>query len=325
MVLSLLYPLKFTPIYKSYLWGGRNIERKLRRKIPDGMIAESWEISCRDDGMSVVSNGTLKGESLLDIIRSYKEKLLGTIYGNHPEKAFPLLIKIIDANDRLSVQVHPNDSYAKENGEIYGKTEMWYIIDAKPDAKLIYGFKNRISREEFLDAVKSNNLNGMLNEVPALPGDVFYIPSGTVHALLDGLLVAEVQQNSNTTYRISDWDRVDSSGKPRDLHIDKAMEVINFDFQPTRLIQTEVHDNGNYDSKTLVKCDYFCVDEIKTYIKYRDMTDNTKFNIYMIFEGEGSIKYDGGTEDVFAGDTVLIPASLGSYEITGNIKMLRVY
>jgi len=321
----LLYPLKFIPIYKKYLWGGRNMESKLHRNIPDGKIAESWDICCRDDGMSIVSNGNLMGKSLSSIVKRYGEDLLGTDVCNGSYKIFPLLIKIIDANDKLSVQVHPDDSYAVKNGECSGKTEMWYIIDAKPGAKLVYGLKENMTKDEFIKAINNRDIKNVLNEVPVLPGSVFYIPAGTVHALLDGILVAEIQQNSNTTYRIYDWDRVDSGGNPRELHIEKALDVINFDFHPMDEELAVVHDFEGSKIKELVNSSYFSVEEVEVDTTYKESTDGSRFFIYMVISGKGYIEFLNGAEDVGAGETILIPASMGSFEIKGKLKMLKVF
>ena len=321
----MLYPLKFEPVYKNMIWGGRNIEKKFKRYIPEGTIGESWEVCCRSDGMSVISNGYLKDSTLSSVIDKYKEHLLGTRVYNTSYKVFPLLIKIIDANDNLSVQVHPDDEYAfKKSGE-NGKTEMWYVIDAKPGAKLVYGLKNNITKHDFTKAISNNNIENTLNEVEVHKGDVFYIPAGTVHAILDGILIAEIQQNSNTTYRVSDWNRVDSSGKSRELHLCNALEVINFNSMGIFVPDDTIYDFGTYKLKTLSKNAYFTTEEILLNGKYRAVTDNFSFFIYMVIEGYGQIKYNDGIENISSGDTIMIPATLGNYEIIGEMKLLKVY
>lgn len=320
----MLYPLKFEPVYKNIIWGGRNIEKKFNRPLPDGKIGESWDMCCCSDGMSIVSNGHLKGTSLQHLLDMYKEKLLGTISFSRHHNLFPLLVKIIDANDKLSVQVHPDDFYAKKNGQENGKTEMWYIIDAKPGARLIHGIKKGTTRSEFMKAIQENNMEIFLKEVPVKPGDVIYIPAGTVHAILDGILIAEIQQNSTTTYRLYDWNRVDSNGNPRELHIDKALDVIDFNGEES--CQTLVsHEYKGYTIKELCTNEYFSVEEIVVKNSYMDAVDGSTFHAYMFIDGEGFIKWDNVSEDVKSGQTVFIPASLGHYEISGNIKALRIH
>lgn len=321
----MFYPLKFKPVYKSYLWGGRSMEEKLNRIIPDGRVAESWELCCRDDGMSTISNGIFKDRLLSDIIAEYKESILGAKIYDGDYKMFPLFVKLIDANDKLSVQVHPDDDFAKKNGDYFGKTEMWYIIDAKPGARLVYGLKDGTSRSDFEKAINDGRIKDLLNEVPVSPGDVFYIPAGTVHALLDGLLVAEVQQNSNTTYRLYDWDRLDSNGKPRELHIEKALEVIDFDTKLPTAGPNAVQICTGYTIRHLISGRYFTIQEISVNKEYNDCTEGSNFIVYMSLDGEGSVDYPHGTEPISTGETVFIPATLGNYTIKGNLKLLKIF
>lgn len=324
----MIYPLKFISIYKNIIWGGRNIEKKFNRHIPEGKVAESWEVCCRKEGISVVSNGTYKGRDLYDLIKTYKEELLGSEVYSSFSDTFPLILKIIDANDKLSVQVHPGDNYqGLENGESR-KTEMWYIIDAKPNAQIVYGLKEGITKDEFADAVKNKDIKHTLNFVPVKKGDSFFIPGGTVHAILDGILIAEIQQNSNTTYRVYDWDRVDDKGHFRELHINKALNAISFDNGEGRRKPekpAKVCEYNNYSSKELVKSKYFTVEEIDVKSTYNNATDGTRFFIYMNLEGKGTVSYSGGEEEINPGDTILIPATLGKYELNGNIKALKMY
>lgn len=316
----MLYPLKFIPVYKEIIWGGTNIKRFFGRNIPFEKTAESWEICARPDGMSVVSNGELSGLTILDVIEKYKEKLLGTRSVNKYGGDFPLLIKIIDANDRLSVQVHPDDEYARAQGEKNGKNELWYIIDAKPGAKLIYGLRDGVTKEEFSAAVKNGTVADTLREVPVAPGDALFIPAGTVHAILEGILIAEIQQNSNTTYRIYDWDRVGKDGKPRELHIDKALDVINFGVQPQKL-----ETNIGSARRTILRGEYFNIDEIKLDGRFKSKTEGDTFYVLMNLTGRLDLSYDGGKTALEPGDTVLIPACLGKYELEGQSKLLLTW
>ncbi len=311
----MLYPFKFNPIYKEILWGGKRIAQFFDREIPEGNIAESWELSCRADSMSVVSNGEYRGIELSSLICKYKEKLLGTKIYEKYGLNFPLLVKIIDANDRLSVQVHPDDEYAKLIGENNGKNELWYVLDAKEDAKLIYGLKQEISREDFIQAIKKGTIIDTLNEIRVKAGDCLYISSGTVHAILEDILIAEFQQNSNTTFRIFDWDRVDKHGNKRELHIDRALDVIDFNTKKARV-------SNSKQRMRLIESEYFIVDEISIEDKQIINVSEEAFRVIMNISGSGKIHWKNGSETINKGDTVLIPAGLGELEIEGNLKIL---
>ncbi len=305
----MFYPIKFNPVYKSMIWGGTNIDKKFDRQVPSDKIGESWEICCREDGMSIVSNGEFEGQSFIDLINKYKEALLGKgVYDEKANHPFPLLIKIIDATDHLSVQVHPDDEYALKHKDS-GKTELWYILDAKPGATLIYGLKQGLTKREFAKAVDEGNIKDTLNEIPVKKGDMLYIPAGTVHALLDGVMIAEIQQNSNVTYRLYDWDRLQDDGTSRDLHIKDALNVIDFD----RPLETP--NDGKY----------FNVEELNIEDNYSNRADGLTFYIYMIVEGSGLMKYNGGEETLSAGQTILVPATMGDYSIKGNLKVIKAY
>lgn len=323
-MVDLLYPLKFDPIYKQIIWGGTNISRYFRRNIPLDKVAESWELCCRDDGTSIVSSGALKGMSLHSLILNYREKLMGDkIYqkfGTH----FPLLIKIIDANENLSVQVHPDDAYSRANGEKNGKNELWYVLDAKENSKLVYGIKKNESKEDYLKAVSENKIEQMLNMVDAKPGDVFYVPAGKVHAILSGILIAEIQQNSNTTYRIYDWGRVDKDGKGRTLNTSKALDVIDFNSQNQLEGCTQIANNHNYCAEAILRSEYFNIDKISVHYCYASTTIGS-FIIFMCIKGGGVILYDGGICNIISGETILIPACMGKFVIDGNMALLSIY
>lgn len=318
----MLYPLFFNPVYKNIIWGGRNFEKIFKRNLPEGNIAESWEICCHKNGMSVVSNGYLKGKNLKKLIDKYGKELLGT--KNSYLTTFPLLIKFIDANDRLSVQVHPDDDYAMAAEGEMGKTEMWYIVDTKEDAKLIYGVKEGTKKEEFRNAIISGTLEEYLNYHPVKKGDVVFIPSGTIHAILDGIVIAEIQQNSDTTYRVYDWNRVDNSGNPRQLHVEKALDVINFDFKP-KSTNIRMKSHEGYDAACASSCDYFTVDIIKVGQQYRDKTDGSTFYIFTSVEGQGKLLYKNEEYPLTSGCSFLIPACCGEFEICGDITLLKSY
>jgi mannose-6-phosphate isomerase len=323
----MLYPLKFKPVYKDYIWGGRNFS-KFGRVLPEGIIAESWDLSSHPAGISVVSEGELKGISLPELLKAYKSKLIGTNFPESNISDFPLLVKLIDANDNLSIQVHPNDEYAVvfEDGGL-GKNEMWYIIDAKPGSKLVYGLKPGITKEIFSDAINNDDVVDCLRYIEVAPGDIINIPAGVVHAIGEGILIAEIQQNSNLTYRVYDFNRVDHNGNKRPLHIKQALDVINFPIngKKAKSIGLKVRINNDCYKTYVVANRFFAAEVYEVNGKVLEETNDTKFFIYTILEGEGEIKHQTGVTYMKAGDTVLIPATLGSYILEGNFKALKSY
>lgn len=323
----MFYPLKFKPVYKDYIWGGRGLE-KIGKKLPEGIVAESWEVSCHPDGLSVVDNGRFEGVPLRELIRQYPYEILGSaLEAKHFEK-FPLLIKFIDANDNLSVQVHPDDDYAfkNENGE-YGKNEMWYIIDAVPGAKLIYDVKPGITKDMFEQAVKNKTIGECLKYVEVKAGDVINIPAGLVHAIGKGILLAEVQQNSNTTYRVYDFDRVDKEGRPRPLHIDKALDVIDFNSTGRKEKYTGLKylESNDAVKHMLAATKYFCVEKHEINGTICEEADGTRFLIYSFIDGEGFIEGTFGKENISKGESVLIPACMGKFNISGRMMCIVSY
>jgi len=323
----MLYPFKFNPVYKDYIWGGRGLE-KLGKKLPDGIVAESWEISCHPDGVSSVANGELAGVPLDDLVKEYGRDLIGTALPEKDLKKFPLLVKLIDANDRLSVQVHPDDAYAgiHENGE-YGKNEAWYIISAKPGARLVLGMKQGVSGQIFKKAAEDDKIDECLKYVSIAAGDVINIPNGLVHAIGDGIVLAEIQQNSNTTYRVYDYGRLDKNGNRRPLHIEKALDVIDFNSEGrndiAKGLDVKIDSNSHKSYKVANK--YFSLEIYDVNGAIRENADGTKFFIYVFVDGEGEIVYEGGGVEAGKGDSVLIPASMGTYSIHGRFKALKTY
>lgn len=323
----MLEPLKMAPVFKEAIWGGTTLKTKYQKPIVSDKTSESWEIAAHKNGQSTVRGGSYDGYTLPELTERFKEKLLGDyVLKTYPDK-FPLLVKLLDCNDKLSVQVHPDDEYAflNENGEL-GKTEMWYILDAKPGAKLIYGFNKDVSREEFKSAIENGTLEQILNYVPAQAGDCFFIPSRTLHALLDGLLVAEIQQNSDTTYRVYDHGRVDKNGKSRELHIDKSVDVTDLScgVGNEKVIQKAYELDGGvrYD---LCKCKYFCIQKYVVEESIEFETNNQSFETLIICAGSGKITYNGGSMDINEGDSVVLPAYLGKYKICGECELLKSY
>ena len=319
-----MYPLKFRRHLVEKVWGGRSFETVLGIPLPQGKdIGESWEVSSHKNGMSVVLEGEFKGKTLEELVKEYKESLVGeNVYKKYGEK-FPLLIKYLDVNDRLSVQVHPDDSYALVNEGEFGKSECWYIIDASVDAKLILGIRDGVERNEFIRKSKETDFQGLFNEVPVKKGDFINITPGLVHASLSGsVLLCEIQQSSDTTYRIYDFDRV-VNGKKRELHLDKAYDVIEFGKKP-EISGYEERKGKDLEcgiKEELVKSKYFSVERIIISGRYRDEVSKD-FKIYSFIDGEGSILSQGKIYGVKKGDTYLIPANL-DIEITGELEILK--
>ena len=314
-----MYPLLLKAPIKDYLWGGRRLIEEFGFETEKEKAAEAWMLSCHKDGNSVVRNGSLAGLSLQQAIETWGAEALG-------KKAaiftyFPILIKLIDAKDRLSVQVHPNDEYALANEGEYGKTEMWYVVDCDEDAKLIYGFNQDISQGEFLERINNNNLSPVCNYVPVKKGDVFFIEAGTMHAIGKGILIAEVQQNSNTTYRVSDYGRLGADGKPRQLHIKQAVEITKTE-RPARPYG-DVGDVTLYPFGTvreLAKCEYFTTELINLDGNV-GLYDNNSFISLLVLDGEVSLSYTGGMMKLKKGDSVFVPATLKT-RLTGTAEIM---
>ena len=317
----MIYPLKTVPIFKQYLWGGNNLETKLSKAIPDSFAAESWEISCHEDGLCKIANGVFNGKTLKEIIEKYPKEMIGKEYST-----FPLLVKFIDANDKLSVQVHPDNDFADkfENGEL-GKSEMWYVLDAKPDAKLIYGLKPGTTKEAFKKSIENGNLEEYLNYVPVKKGDYFYIPAGTIHAICEGLLIAEIQQSSNLTYRVYDYNRCDKDGNKRELHTKKAIKATNYNADSYNENKIDIKKQDGYSILKLVECEYFTVEKyiIDKNVTFKKPSD--KFEMIICVEGSGKLLYKDFTYEVNKGDSYFIPAAINEYSIEGKCDILRSY
>jgi len=322
-----MYPLLFNPVYKERIWGGRKLQQKFGRKLPDGKIGESWDIACHPNGMSVINNGIYKGRTLSEIIEERGADILGAVADKEEVARFPLLIKILDASDVLSVQVHPNDQYAavNENGE-FGKSEMWYILDAEPGAVLYYGIRAGTTREDFKKAIIEGRLESYLERLEVKKGDVIYIPAGMVHAIGAGIMICEIQQNSDTTYRVYDWNRKGADGKPRELHIEKALDVIDFDgkYPREKVKGLALYEQGGRRT-FYVACEHFAMEKLEINGSMDENTDGNKFFTLTAVEGMGEICYSGGSQFFSAGDSILIPAALGSYSIVGNCTVLKAY
>lgn len=310
--------LKLTPAFKDYLWGGTRLRDDFQKDCDFDKIAESWELSCHKDGPSTISNGEFKGLTLSEYIEKAGKSVLGTDCEKFDN--FPILIKLIDAKDNLSVQVHPDNEYALRVEGEYGKTEMWYIVDCDEGATLLYGFKDTISKDEFAQRIADNTLLEVTNAVPVKKGDVFFIQAGTLHAIGKGILIAEIQQNSNTTYRIYDYGRVGKDGKPRELHVEKAKDVT--DLCPAKAYpETPVEQKDGYTSKLLSSCDYFTTYAIDVESKSVLEADEKSFVSLLILEGEGKVIGDD-TVEFRKGDSIFVPAGTGKFAVDGKCKAI---
>ena len=320
----MLYPLKFNPLFEERIWGGDQLRRKMDKKLPEGkLIGESWELSAVPGNVSVVANGKLAGNSLEELIEVYMGELVGDKIYNKFGLLFPLLLKLIDAQDALSIQVHPNDKLALERHNSYGKTEMWYVIDSEKDAELCLGFNRPVTKEEYLRHVADGTLADILARVPVKPDNAYFSPAGAIHAIGKGILIAEIQQTSDITYRVLDWNRVDKNGKGRELHTDLAADAINF--APDQHYDV-THKPEMNRSVNLVECPYFTTNVIEVkgqLVRSYEALDS--FVIYMILEGNLTLKWNGGSETAVKGETILIPACIEQVTLEGEGKLLEIY
>ena len=320
----MFYPIKMIPVYKDYIWGGRNLER-LGRSLPEGIVAESWEVSAHPDGVSIIANGEFAGLSLPELLAKYGKLIIGTKLPEEYIRQFPLLIKLIDANQQLSVQVHPDDQYARTHEGGYGKNEMWYVIAADPGAEIIYGLVPGTDRESLREAVRENRIESCLNIIPVAAGDAFNIPAGTIHGLGAGIVLAEIQQSSNLTYRLYDYNRRDALGNKRSLHIEKALEVIDYNFvgQAGKLKVLVAEDRPGLVRKQLIANLFFEVDLYELDGQTHETTNGERFFSYTFIEGSGRFIYRGGALRFKMAETILIPAALEDYTIEGKSKYLK--
>lgn len=316
-----LYPLQFNPILKERIWGGTKLETILNKPINSNITGESWELSTVDGDVSIVANGDLKGKSLTDLIDQYPNEILGTEVYQHFGKQFPLLFKYLDAREDLSIQVHPNDALAKKRHNSFGKTEMWYVMQADDDAELIVGFKEKSSKEEYVKNLEDKTLLNMLDTKKAQKGDVFFLETGTVHAIGAGLLVAEIQQTSDVTYRIYDFDRVDAKGNKRELHIDLALDAINYN----KVNSQKKYSKEENKSNEIVNCQFFTTNFLPLNNKISVNKSGETFTVYMCTEGNFEIEIDSIIYSYKQGDTVLIPARIRNYNLNGNASLLEIY
>jgi mannose-6-phosphate isomerase len=321
-----LYPLKFKPIIKDKIWGGTRLSNVLNKKCKTQKAGESWEISGYPGNVSRVKNGFLAGNNLEELIEVYMGDLVGDSVFEKFGTLFPLLIKFIDANDVLSVQVHPDDELARTQFGSFGKTEMWYIIEAEKEAEIIVGFNQPVDKETYARHVSEKSLMSVLNTEKARPGDVFFLPAGRIHAIGSGILLAEIQQTSDATLRIYDFDRVDDKGNPRELHTEKALEAI--DFSPVDRYKTDYSLQADYPN-LLADCPYFTTRLIKLQSGMEmDYHNIDSFVIYICVDGAFTLTYyDTEKEKVEKGESVLIPAEIRQVRLipSGSATLLEVF
>lgn len=309
-----MYPIKFNNIYFDKIWGGRDFEH-FRDNLPEGEIGESWDVSCHENGTGIVVNGDLNGKTFIEIIEELGHDLVGT---NVSTEKFPLLVKLINSKEKLSVQVHPGDEYAAIHENSLGKTEAWYVIEAKPDAKLIVGTKN-CDKDIFAKAIEDGKSEEYLNIITVKKGDCFLINSGLVHSICEGLVIAEIQQNSDITYRVYDY------GRPREIHVEKSLDVINFDLEAKNLSNNEVKVFNGFTKIDFCENEYFGIQKLDITTEWKDESDKERFFILTCVDGKGTIEGENFLEEIKMGDSVLIPAMLGIYAVKGKVTVLKSY
>lgn len=316
-----LYPLQFEPILKERIWGGTKLKDVLQKPISSSITGESWEISTVENDVSVIANGNFKGQNLNELIANHPEAILGKKVVARYGKQFPLLFKYLDACEDLSIQVHPNDELAKARHNSFGKTEMWYVMQADTDARLIVGFKEKSSKEDYVKHIENKSLVSILDTKKVKKGDVFFLNTGTVHALGAGILIAEIQQTSDITYRLYDFDRVDANGNTRELHVDLALDAINYDV---------VNAERSYSKKVnevneVASCPYFTTNLIPLDGRVVAQMNQDSFKVYMCVEGAFELVLGNEKYSYTLGDTILIPAKMESFSLIGKANILEIY
>ena len=315
-----MYPIKLKSVYKDYIWGGTKLKEFWNKNSCFKYIAESWELSCCDAGLSFIENGILKDKTLRDVLLLFP-KWVGENFES--TKNFPLLIKLIDAKEKLSIQVHPSDELADKSKNQQGKTEAWYILDCEKDAFLYIGLKEALTENQIKEYVISGTLCEHLNKVFVKPGDIFFISSGTIHAIGSGIVIAEIQQNSNTTFRLFDYNRVDSNGNKRELHLEEALRVCDktaFSLQNCDI--KNLYQNEDTLIKSLVNSKFFKIFEYDIKSTVSITPTKRSFQALLFIEGLAKIYFNGKKYEAKKGDCYFIPAGMGEYKVTGTSKFL---
>ncbi len=315
------YPLQFNPILKERIWGGTKLKTFLNKPIFSEITGESWEISTVENDVSVVANGSCKGKTLNELIEEFPNEILGTTVYRRFGKQFPLLFKYLDAREDLSIQLHPNDALAKKRHNSFGKTEMWYVMQADQDARLIVGFKQKSNPDEYLEHLKNKTILELLNTKNVSKGDVFFLETGTIHAIGAGIVIAEIQQTSDITYRIYDFERKDPNGNERELHNDLALEAINYEVVEAEKKYEKVENKSN----KIVDCHYFTTNFIPLNGKIDIAKNHETFRVYMCVDGTFELNCDQQKYSYQKGDTVLMPASINTFQISGKAALLEIY
>ncbi len=316
-----IYPLQFHPILKDRIWGGTKLKSYLNKPITSEITGESWEISTVENDVSIISNGFFEGKTLNELIDNFPEEILGTKVYKRFGKQFPLLFKYLDARDDLSIQVHPNDELAKKRHNSFGKTEMWYVMQADDDAKLIVGFKEKSSPEQYLKNIKNNTIVDILDVKKVKQGDVFFLETGVIHAIGAGIVIAEIQQTSDITYRIYDFDRKDASGNTRELHVDLALEAINYDVVKAQKEYSKIENVSN----EMVNCQYFTTKFIPLDGEMKIEKNTESFTVYMCVEGSFEMILKKDIYQYKTGDTIFLPAEITEFELKGKAAVLEIY
>jgi mannose-6-phosphate isomerase len=315
------YPLQFNPILKERIWGGTKLKTYLNKPISSEITGESWEISSVENDVSIVSNGNFKGKSLNELIVEFPNEILGTKVYKRFGNQFPLLFKYLDAREDLSIQLHPNDALAKKRHNSFGKTEMWYVMQADQDSRLIVGFKQKSNPEEYLENLKNKTILDILDTKKVAKGDVFFLETGTIHAIGAGIVIAEIQQTSDITYRIYDFERKDANGNERELHNDLALDAINYEVVEAEKKYSKTENTTN----EVVDCDYFTTNFIPINGKISIKKNQESFTVYMCVDGNFDLSYNSEKYSYQKGDTVLIPALIDEFEISGKASVLEIY
>ncbi len=313
---------KLTPALKDYLWGGTALKERFGKQTQFARVAESWELSCHPDGESLIDGGQYDGIPLSRVIGEQGKAVLGTNCRRF--ESLPVLIKLIDANSNLSIQVHPNDEYASRVEGGTGKTEMWYVVDCKPGATLYCGFAKSLTKQQFATLIERGELQTALNAVPVKKGDVLFIDAGTIHAIGAGILIAEIQQSSNTTYRVYDYGRTGADGQPRELQVQKALDVtITRPFAPSSIAEQDYCVLDGYQTRRLARCDYFTVHELVIQTQAMLQADETSFQSLLCLDGQGTVECADQCVIIKKGDSLFVPAGLGNYRIAGELTLLQ--
>jgi len=316
-----LYPLQFEPILKERIWGGTKLKTQINKPIISDITGESWEISTVENDISIIANGAAKGKSLNELINEFPEAVLGTKVYAQFGKQFPLLFKYLDAREDLSIQVHPNDELAKKRHNSFGKTEMWYVMQADTDSRLIVGFKEKSSPAEYIENLKNKTLLNILDTKKVKQGDVFMLETGTIHAIGAGIVIAEIQQTSDITYRVYDFDRVDANGNTRELHIDLALEALNYEKIEAQRFYSKTLNISN----EVVNCKYFTTNFIPLSGNTQINKNQNSFTVYMCVDGDFQLSVEEESYSYKKGDTVLIPATITDFQLSGKASILEIY